>query len=443
MKVENTYKNIWQIAYPIILGSLATTVLNLTDTAFIARVGEVELGAMAITTVFYLVMVMVGISMGIGAQILMARRAGEGNHDEIGRLFDHTLLLLLSFAAISFLFTYFLSPWFFEKILRSELIIGAATEYMIPRSYGLLVSMAAISFRAFYIGISQTRIITYTSIIMLLVNVILDYVLIFGHYGFPAMGLRGAAIASVIAEVIAFIYLVVYSGLKHEFNHYRLFRFSDMKASRFYAILNLSSPVIMQNSLSMGSWFIFFVFIEHMGERPLAISNIVRSTYMVLMTPLWGFASATSSMVSNLIGQERAQEVKRMTGKIIILSFLTTLGVFCLSFLSPFWLLRLVTPDESLISDAIGTYYIVLGAMFIFSVGVMLLSTVSGTGNTRAAMVIELFNISIYLLYIYLCVFRYQSSIEVVWFSEIIYWVMMGTVSYLYLEFNRWKPKNI
>lgn len=443
MKVKNTYRNIWQIAYPIILGSLATTVLNLTDTAFIARVGEVELGAMALTTVLYLVMVMVGISIGIGAQILMARRAGEGNPVEIGRLFDHTLLLLLSFAVVSFLFTYFLSPWFFGKILRSELIIGAASEYMIPRSYGLLVSMAAISFRAFYIGISQTRIITYTSIIMLLVNVVLDYVLIFGHYGFPAMGLRGAAIASVIAEIIAFIYLAVYSGLKHEFSHYRLFRFTDMLQSRFYSILNLSSPVVLQNTLSMGSWFIFFVFIEHMGERPLAISNIVRSTYMVLMTPLWGFASATSSMVSNMIGQDKAHEIRKMTGKIIILSFLTTLGVFLISFISPFWLIRLVTPDETLVNDAIGTYYIVLGAMFIFSASVMLLSTVSGTGNTKAAMVIEFFNINIYLIYIYLCVFRFQSSIEVVWFSEIIYWVMMGAVSYLYLEYNHWKPKII
>lgn len=443
MKVKNTYKNIWQIAYPIILGSLATTVLNLTDTAFIARVGEVELGAMALTTVLYLVMVMVGISIGIGAQILMARRAGEGNPVEIGRLFDHTLLLLLSFAVVSFLFTFFLSPWFFDKILRSELIIGAATEYMLPRSYGLLVSMAAIAFRAFYIGISQTRIITYTSIIMLLVNVVLDYVLIFGHYGFPAMGLRGAAVASVIAEIIAFIYLVIYSGLKHEFNHYRLFRFTDMLSSRFYSILNLSSPVVLQNTLSMGSWFVFFVFIEHMGERPLAISNIVRSTYMVLMTPLWGFASATSSMVSNLIGQDKANEIRKMTGKVIVLSFLTTLGVFCISFISPFWLLRLITPDESLVNDAGGTYYIVLGAMFIFSASVMLLSTVSGTGNTRAAMIIEFFNINIYLIYIYLCVFRFHSSIEVVWFSEIIYWVMMGAVSYLYLEYNRWKPKII
>jgi Na+-driven multidrug efflux pump len=94
MKINNSYSQIWQIAYPIILGSLATTVLNLTDTAFLARVGEVELGAMAIAGVAYFVLVMTGIALGTGAQILMARRAGEGNSPEIGRLFDHTLLLL-------------------------------------------------------------------------------------------------------------------------------------------------------------------------------------------------------------------------------------------------------------------------------------------------------------------------------------------------------------
>src|SRR5687768_4265033 len=94
MKVNTSFRNIWDISYPIILGSLATTVLNLTDTAFIARVGEIELGAMAITTVFYFVMVMIGIALGTGAQILMARRAGEGNQPEIGRLFDHSFLIL-------------------------------------------------------------------------------------------------------------------------------------------------------------------------------------------------------------------------------------------------------------------------------------------------------------------------------------------------------------
>ncbi len=443
MKVTSSYKDIWSISYPIILGSLATTILNLTDTAFIARVGEIELGAMAITTVLYGVMIMIAISLGIGSQIMMARRAGEGNHPEIGRLFDHTFLLLLGLSIVCFTITYFFSGWFFGIILTSENIQNAAETYMVPRSYGLLVAITTVAFRSFYIGISDTRVITYSAVLMLILNAFLDYVLIFGHYGFPEMGLEGAAIASVISEISAFIFLIAYSKVRHEFELYKLFRFISMTRERMHSIVKLASPIVLQNTLSMGAWFIFFVFIEHLGERELAISNVIRSAYMVLMTPMWGYASATSSLVSNIIGQDKAEEVKLMVKKIINLSLITTAILFLVSFISPEWMLRIISSDELLIEQSRGSYYIILGAMFLFSVSIILLSTVSGSGNTKAAMVIEIINISIYIIYIYLCVFEFSSDIEGVWFSEIVYWFLMGLLSYLYLKHTKWAPVKI
>ncbi len=443
MKVSSTYRNIWDISYPIILGSLAATVLNLTDTAFIARVGEIELGAMAITTVFYFVIIMVGIALGTGAQILMARRAGEGNAEEIGRLFDHSFILLLALAVITFILTRYFTPYFFEAILHSKQVLKACNDYMAPRSYGILFSLAAVAFRSFYIGIGITRVITYSALIMMVVNIVLDYLLIFGKYGFPEMGIEGAAIASVIAEVAGLVYLIIFSVVKHEFKHFRLMKFESLSMGRMKAILHLSSPVILQNTFTMGAWFLFFVFIERMGEHELAISNIIRATYMILMTPIWGFASATNSMVSNLIGQDKIHEVKMLIKKIINLSLITTALIFAISFISPQWLLRITTSDSKLIEDAMGCYYIIIGAMFLFSISVILLSAVSGSGNTKAAMVIEFFNIIIYMIYVYLCAVVYKSSIETVWFSEIIYWVLMGVFSAVYLTTRQWKPVKI
>jgi len=443
MKVNNTYKNIWTISYPIILGSLATTVLNITDTAFLARVGEVELGAMAIAGVFYFVLVMIGVAIGTGSQILMSRRAGENNREEIGKLFDHTFIILLGISTIMLLFVLFLSPAFFEMLLSSPNVLKACNDFMGIRGWGLLFTLTAIAFRSFFIGISYTRIITYSAVIMMLVNIVLDYVLIFGHYGFPKMGIKGAALASVIAELVSVLYLVIYSAIKNEIKHFNLFRFIDLKKARFNAIFHLSSPVILQNTLSMSAWFLFFVIIERMGEHELAISNIIRATYMVLMTPIWGYASATNSMVSNLIGQGLETEVKGLVKKIIKMSLLTTLALFGVTFISPEWLLRITTSDEILIADSIGTYYIIIAAMFLFSVSVILLSAVSGSGNTKAAMVIEFINILIYMIYVYLCAVVLQSTIEWVWFSEIIYWILMGLLSLIYLNNRKWKHHEI
>ncbi len=443
MKVNNSYKNIWTISYPIILGSLATTVLNITDTAFLARVGEVELGAMAIAGVFYFVMIMIGVAIGTGAQILMSRRAGENKTEEIGKLFDHTFIILFGISTAMLLFVLFFSPAFFEMLLSSPNVLKACNDFMGIRGYGLLFTLTAIAFRSFFIGISQTRIITYSAVIMMVVNIALDYVLIFGHFGFLEMGIKGAALASVIAEFVSVLYLIVYSAIKNEFKIFNLFRFVDLQKARFKAIFRLSSPVILQNTLAMGAWFLFFVFIERMGEHELAISNIIRATYMILMTPVWGYASSTNSMVSNLIGQGREGEVKELVKKIIKMSLVTTLALFAVTFISPYWLLKITTSDELLIADSIGTYYTIIAAMFLFSVSAILLSTVSGSGNTRAAMVIEFINIFIYMIYVYLCAVVMKSSIEIVWFSEIMYWGMMGFLSLIYLNNRKWKHHEI
>lgn len=443
MKVNNSYSEIWKISYPIILGSLATTVLNLTDTAFLARVGEVELGAMAVAGVFYFVMVMVGIALGTGTQIIMARRAGEGNNAEIGRLFDHSFLMLLVIAIGMFLIQYFGAPILFSSILKSERVINACISFMSIRSLGIIFTMIAISFRSFFIGISMTRVITYSAILMMISNVILAYVFIFGKFGFPAMGIKGAALASVLAELISVLYLIVYCLSHKGIREFRLFRFENPGFERIRSILTIASPVVLQNTISIAAWFLFFVVIERMGEHQLAISNVIRATYMILMTPIWGFASATNSMVSNLVGQGKNDEVRSLVKKIVNLSIVTTLALFLATFVSPQWLLRITTSDIRLIDDSMGCYYIIVGAMFLFSVSVILLNAVSGLGATRAAMYIELVNIFIYVLYVYLCGVVWMMSIEVVWFSEILYWIFMGGLSIMFLNYKKWRPVSI
>src|SRR3954466_9289225 len=91
------------MAYPVMIGSLAITVLNITDTIFLGRVGEVELGAAALGGVFYFVMAMIGVAVGTGTQIQIARRAGEKDHKAIGEIFDHSLYIFLVLSVILFI----------------------------------------------------------------------------------------------------------------------------------------------------------------------------------------------------------------------------------------------------------------------------------------------------------------------------------------------------
>jgi len=421
------------------LGSLAQTVLGLTDTAFLARVGEIELGASGIAGVFYFVLIMIGYAIGIGAQILIARKAGEGKTKEIGIIYDHTLLILVVFSLILFVFLRWFSPFIFDSILDSERVKSAADSFIAYRCWGIIGVMITVSFRSFYTGIAATRIITYSAFLMTGINIVLAYILIFGHFGFPAMGISGAGLASAISETITAIYLLVYTYYKKEFHKFELFQFKKSETPVFSSVMNLSAPVMLQHLISMGAWFLFFVFIEKLGEHALAISNIVRSTYMLLMTPVWGFAAAANSMTSNLIGQEKKDEVLSLLKKIITLSLIITAVMVGFNAIFPSGILSVTTSNETLIHDSKGSFYVICGAMILFCSSFVLFSGVSGTGNTKMAMLMEIVNIFIYVIYVYICAHVIQASVEWVWVAEILYWLLMGVFSYIYLKSNHWK----
>src|SRR6185436_9489934 len=106
MQLSASYKQIWQLAYPLMLGSLAQNLTNFINTAFMARVSETSLGAAAIGGVFYFSLTMIAFGLSMGAQILIARKAGEGNTKEIGNVFDQNLYLFAILGVLMFAFLY-------------------------------------------------------------------------------------------------------------------------------------------------------------------------------------------------------------------------------------------------------------------------------------------------------------------------------------------------
>ena len=210
MKTKYTNKQIWMIAYPILISLLMEQMIGMTDTAFLGRVGEVELGASAIAGVFYMVIFMAAFGFSIGAQILIARRNGEKQYREIGDLFYQGIYFQIGLAAVMFLLSYFLSPMILKRIVSSEHIYEAAISYLNWRVFGAFFSFSAVIFRAFFLGTTQTKTLTLNSIVMVLSNVVFNYILIFGKFGAPQLGIAGAAIGSSLAEMVSVIFFVIY-----------------------------------------------------------------------------------------------------------------------------------------------------------------------------------------------------------------------------------------
>ena len=442
-KVDISYRKIWLVAYPILLGSIAQNLINFTDTAFLGRVGEIALGAGALGGIFYLAVIMLGLGFSTGAQIIIARRNGEGDLKKIGQLIDQSLYFMLPLAILAYLLLRYGSIDILRFSVESNSIFNESVVYMKYRSVGIFFAFGNMIFRAFYVGLAKTKVITYTTVVLAIVNIILDYVLIFGKFGFPEMGVAGAALASVIAEATALVYFIAYTYVKIDFSDYNLFRFCAPNLKQQKAILKVAVPIMMQQFISLSVWFVFFLFIEKLGEMALAVSNIIRSIYVILMIPVWGFATATNTLVSYLIGLKKQDHVMFLIGKIVLMCFS---GVFLFStvgFLFPRIIMSVYTPDILLINMGIPVLRIIcLGALFL-SVGFILFNGISGTGKTNISLIIELVVLGFYLAYTYFIINIFGANVTIAWTSEIVYGSLLSILSFAYLRSNKWKSSKI
>jgi putative MATE family efflux protein len=403
----------------------------------------VELGAMAIAGIFYFSLFMLGFGFSTGGQILIARRCGERNFKDVGRIFDHSLYFLFALAVIIFFIVKLFSPIFMHRFVSSPAIAEASIAFLNYRIWGVFFAFLSGLFRAFYVGIARTKMLFWAAVIMALVNILLAWLLIFGKWGFPQMGIAGAGLAASIAEAVSALFMIAITIRKYNLVKYRIFRFDQLDLGVIKKTLEISIFIMLQYFVSLGGWFTFFMIIEKMGEHELAISNIVRSAYMVLMLPIWAFSSAANTLVSNAIGAGKSDFVMPIIRKVSTISFLTILAIVVLSVIFPHAILRVYTNDEALIASTMPSLYVISGALLLFSISQIIFSGVSGTANTNVAMGIEFITIFIYLVYVYLVALVFRKSIELVWTSEYIYFIIMGVLSVLYMRFGKWRSKVI
>lgn len=443
MKASITYTNIWKIALPIILSNVALNVITVTDTIFLGRVSNVALGAAGNAGIFYFVLLLTGVGLSTGSQIIIGRRNGEKKFTEVGVLVDQTIYLLIFIALVVFLILQFFAPYFLNKITSSTLIYEATIEFLYYRSFGVFFHFLNFVFIAFYVGTTNTKVLIKTTVIMMIINVVFDYALIFGHYGFPKMEVKGAAIASVLAEVFAFVYLVIYTKRNAFVKQFNLFHFKKINWVIIKKIVSVGSPIMLQNFLAISSWFIFFMIIEKLGETELAISHIIRSIYMVLMIPLFGFSSATNTLVSNLIGQKNEYKVDKLIIRILVLSLCSTMVLGIVAFLFGKEIIGFYTTDIQLIENTIPTLNVINLTMFFFCIAFVLFNGVSGTGNTKTSLLIEATTISIYLTAAYYIAVILKAPLPIVWCSEFIYFGLLGFLSFWYLKKGNWRKLKI
>ncbi|MFZ4786306.1 MAG: MATE family efflux transporter [Flavobacteriales bacterium] len=442
--IQTNYRDILKVVLPLSFGSFVQFIVVFTDNYFVAQLGENAMSGASFIGLIYVSLMMLGMGLSNAAQIIIARRQGEHRYDEAGRVFANTFIIAFFLAILQVLISYFIMPMALEKWIASDEIRSYANEFLEIRSFGFLFYTLTLIINSFWAGIAQTRVMAYTTLITASVNVVLDYGLVFGAWGLPQMGIRGAALATDIAEACAFLYALIYTLSQKRIVQYELKKALQSKSLQYTKqLLVLGGPIMLRLGISLSVWAVFFLFVEKLGEKQFQASHIVRNMYMLVWISVMGFSSATKTYVSTLIAEKRQEILMPTIRKLMLMNFT---GVLLLShglWLYPEWIASLFTDDAETIQYTVDCMLVILPAMLTFSITNIMLNMVEGSGNTVAGFLVEFTTMIVYISLSYYITIIAPQPIHIVWMADYLYFALLGLLSILFLYNGKWKYREV
>lgn len=439
-QLSYTYQSIFKIAIPLMVSNFFFTLIAVTDIAFMRDIGVTEQAAIGYISLLYLFFFMAGFSYTRGAQILIAQKDGQHKHKAIGLILDNMLVVLMGVAFVLWLILALFGDSILHYILSDESVIQASIDYLTIRKWGFFASFFGSALIAYYSGIGRTLILAIAVVSMSFSNIFLNWVLIFGHFGLPALGIKGAAYASNIAEFLSTAIMLIgiaYLNLR-ERNH--LLYFKEIKLSIISKITNLSFPLVLQTLIGLAAWVVFFTLIEKLGKSELAISNNVKQIYTLLGIPTYALASSTNTIIGNLVGQRKLHEIIPTLKRIILVSSICILLFSLPTIFFPRKVLGLLS-EESLIEQSVMPLFVALAALQLYGFSTILFNCIASIGASLHSLVVETITIALYLAFVYFIFYVLETNLTLAWTSEWFYWGSLALLSLSYLSFYDWKKK--
>ena len=435
------YKTILKVAVPLMVSSFIQSVVLITDAAFLSRHSTLSFDAVGNAGLIYVTVFMALAGMGDGAQILIARRIGQKNTDAIGRIFgtsilSHFIIALLLFLGIQFIMSHLLHSYSKHKDLAD-----LQGNFIQIRSFALFFAMITLSIQAFFLATGKTWVVLVAAVITATSNILLDYLLIFGNWGLPAMGLEGAAIANTIADGCGMTFLIIFLIFSKERKELELFSHFSINWPSLKELFKIGSPLMFQGFIALATWTVFFTWIEQIGKFELTVSQNIRSIYFLAFIPISGFSGTTKTYISQYLGKKDFDSLGTIQRRIQFLTIIFLFLFFHGALFYPEQLIGFINPAEAYIEKSAEIMRFVAGSIMIFGLVSVYFQTINGSGNTVVSFIIEFICVGVYIIAAYLLIKVFKLDIFWIWSVEYIYFCALGLFSILYLRTFDWKKK--
>jgi multidrug resistance protein, MATE family len=398
MKTEFTrWKNILLIAWPLIIANSFWNLQLTIDRIFLGMYSTEALGAaMAVMGVFWVPMALL---QGTSSYVttFVAQYFGAEQKDKIGESVWQAFYVSV-FGGVLFLFLNFLSTWFFALVGHSDIIQKLEVEYFNSVSYSALPTALVGAISGFFTGLGRTKMVIGINFVGLTLNVILDYCMIFGNFGFPAMGAAGAGYATALAT-----YGSVFYGLYVILNEenealYKIKSAWRIKISLLKQFLKFGLPSGFQWALEGLAFTVFLIMMGRLqnGEAALASSSITVTVMMLAVLPAMGVAQAVMTLTGKSLGEKKPEVARQATWDGVKISFIYILLACLTFFLFPQFYLSWFKNQEnallwSQVTEIAPTLFKVMSFFILFDCMYLNISfALKGAGDTKFVSLVAL-----------------------------------------------------
>ncbi len=440
---------IFRLGLPLFAGNFSFYLLQLADTIMVGRLGTSSLAAIAIAGLYTGILFTFVWPVLIGTQAISSRRFGkqqsESNKEEQDRLavktglsLDNGIVVGVFMGVLGLIFSFSAKPILYILIKDPELL-PLSLQYISIFRWVLPFAGIMTSISGFLGGINRTKNIMISNVGGSLLNILFNYIFIFGKLGFPAFGIRGAAIGTVLAGFCQLTYLFTVLSLGKNIKSYEILRFKLIDLTVMKNMLKIFLPITVQNIVALTVFLVYESIIGYIGTIYLAATHVIFSIFRINKTLVGGFAQGSAILVGNSLGAGKKDDaVKIVHGCQKIASIIGTVVVLSVIFF-PESIVGIFVKDTRTITIGVKALYFFAVFFFIEVMGYSFEIIFGGNGWGRYVLFSEFTTNMIFIIGLTLVlVFIFNAGIYGAWIGFAFYQVFHAFILFVGFLSKKW-----
>lgn len=440
MLKDSLSRLIWRTAWPAALEMVLYMMIGIADVAFVGRLGGAPLAGIALGAEIVFGILLTLNALGIGATVLAAQYTGACETEKVNQVAAQTLIIAAVVGTVTGAAGYGASPYIIGLFNVEAEVAAIAVGYMKITFTMAPVALCLYMGNSVFRGTGMTRVPMSIAFITNVVNIFFIYVLVFGQWGFPALGGLGSAVAAVISHCLGFgLFLAasLYGRWHVKLDPWQLLKPSLPIMAR---IIKLGLPSSVEEFLRTFNVVVSSYLLVGMGTSAFAAHQIAVTVESISFMPGFGFAIAATAVIGQMLGARKPDQARRAVNRCLGLASLVMGSAALVFVLAPRQVASLFTGSQELIELAAMAIFIAgfeqlsLAAEFVYA------GTLRGAGDTRTPMVVSFLGMwFLRLPGLYMALYVFNLGLPGVWTVFVIDWTLRALVMYILVRRFDWE----